>query len=97
VATTIALDTTLAPFVRLDVGGVEEHVAKGHVAQRPVAEGGHHLVELAADAADRRVGDARLDPECSNEIIDLAGGDPVDVRLHHDRPQRLVDAPTRLE
>ena len=36
-------------------------------------------------------------PRAAHEIVDLAGADTVDVRLHHDRPQGAVDPPARLE
>lgn len=61
------------------------------------AEGGHHLVQAGADARDLRFGDARVDPECSDQVVDGAGGHARDVGVHHHGVQRLVDTPAGLE
>jgi hypothetical protein len=84
-------------FVGFDVGGVEEHVGELDVVQGPVAELGHHHVELAADAAHLTFGDPRLDPQGLDQVVDLAGRHSVDVGLHDHRPQRLVDPPAGFE
>src|SRR5439155_26843796 len=36
-------------------------------------------------------------PQLLNETVDLASADPVDVRLQHDRDDRLLRAPPRLQ
>ena len=44
-----------------------------------------------------RLGDPRVDAEGGDEVIDLAGGDAVDVGLHHHREQGPVDAPAPFQ
>jgi hypothetical protein len=61
VATTTALLHDDAPSTGRDVGGVEEDVGEGRVAQGSVAEGGDDPVELGADAADLALADAGVD------------------------------------
>jgi hypothetical protein len=83
----------LRTLMGLDVGGVEEEVGEGRVLEPARPELTDHRVELAADAADLALLDARLDAQGSHEVVDLARGHAVDVGLHHHRPEGLVDAP----
>jgi hypothetical protein len=85
------------PVVGLDVGGVEEEVGEGDVVEGPLPEAADHAVELAADAGHLALADAGLDAEGGHEVVDLACRDAVDVGLHDDRPEGLVDAPAGLE
>src|SRR3546814_17236659 len=73
------------------IGRVEEHVRVGGVREWPVPERGDVLVEVAADPGDLGLADPGVGAERLHEIVDLAGGDAVDVRLHHDRKTGLVD------
>ena len=84
-------------LVGLDVRGVEEHVREGDMVEAPLAEGADDRVELAADPAHLALADPGVDAQGPHEVVDLAGADAVDVRLHHDRPQGAVDPPPRLE
>ena len=81
----------------MQVGRIEVDVREAGVVQPSRAEGGHHLVQAGADARDLRFGDARVDPECSDQVVDGAGGHASDVGLHHHGVQRLVDTPAGLE
>ena len=67
------------------------------VVQRPAAERLHLLVQAGADPAHLRLGDARLDAQRLDQVVDRPGRDPVDVGLHHHRIKGLVDPPPRLE
>jgi hypothetical protein len=92
--------------LRRDVGGGVAHVQVGRVqvdvGELDVVEPsgpkrGHDLVQAGADAADLGLGDARVDPQRRDQIVHRAGGHAGDVRLHHHRVQRLVDAAAWLE
>ena len=85
------------PVMGLDVRGVEEEVGEADMVERPLAEAGDDRVELAADAADLALGHARLDAQGHDQVVDLARRHTVDVGLHDDRPEGLVDAPPRLQ
>ena len=84
-------------LVGLQVGGIQEDVGKAGARKRAVTKGAHMLIEPRADARDLGLRDPGIDAERAHQIVDLAGADPVDVGLHHDRPQRPVDATARLE
>ena len=73
------------------VGRVEEHVRVRAVRERPIAERRDVLVEVAADPRHLRLADPGVGTERLHQVVDLAGGDAVDVRLHHDREQGLID------
>ena len=62
-----------------------------------LAERADDRVELAADPGHLALADPRLDAQGADEVVDLAGADAVDVRLHDDRPEGPVDPPPRLE
>jgi hypothetical protein len=59
-------------------------------------EGPHLLVEDLADARDLAPGDP-IDPERLHQIIDLAGGHPLHVGLHHDGVKRLLGTSARFQ
>jgi hypothetical protein len=61
---------------RRAVGGVEEHVGKRGLGQRPVPEGTHFFVEVGADPAHLGLGDAGVGAQRADQIVDLAGGTP---------------------
>jgi hypothetical protein len=81
----------------LGVGGVHEQVREGGVRQRARAERRDLGVQLGAAPADLRLGDAGIDAQGADQVVDLAGGGAVDVGLHHDRQQRPVDAPAGFQ
>jgi hypothetical protein len=81
----------------MQVGGVEEQVGKGGVVQRPAAERRHGLVQPCADPRHLRLRDAGVDAERGHQVVDGAGGDAVDIGLHHYRIQGLVDPAPRLQ
>ena len=93
------LRTTLARSSEagLHVGGVTEHVGKGQVGQGPFAKRRHLLVETRADSRYLGLGDSGVDAERLDQIVDIARRDPVDVGLHDDGVEDLVDAPAALE
>ncbi len=61
------------------------------------AERAHGLVQPGADPRDLGLGDPRVDAHRLDQVVDTAGGDALDVGLHHHRIQRLVDAAAGLE
>ena len=61
------------------------------------AERADDLVELSADPGHLGLGDAGVGAERDHEIVDAAGGDAVDVGLHHHRIQGLVDPAAGFE
>src|ERR671925_1500735 len=63
--------------------------------ERPVAERLHLLVEPGADARDLRARDAQT--ERLHQLVDLARRNAANVRLLHDRDQRLLRTFARLE
>lgn len=88
----LRMDVT--PVPHLQVLGIEPEV--GEPALRGSgAEGLDLLVELAADAGDLVL--AHVDAELGDQVVDLAGRDPVDVGLHDHAEQRLLGAFARLQ
>jgi hypothetical protein len=81
----------------LAVGGVHEDVGEGLAGQRPVPEGRDLGVQISADAADLRLGDAAVRPQSPDEVVNLAGAHPVQIGLHHHREQGLVNPPAALQ
>jgi len=79
----------------LEVLGVEPQVGVGAL-QRPRAELLDVLVKVTAHPRHPVLAHA-LDAELLDEAVDLPGGDAVDVGLHHDRDDRLLAAPPRLQ
>jgi len=76
---------------------VEEHVGEVLARKRAVTKLGHFRIQARADAGYFGLRYPGVRTECCDEIIDLAGGDAVDVGLHHDREQCLVDAAAALQ
>ena len=67
----------LAPDAALEQRRIGEDLGELDMAQQPGPERGHLLVEAGADAAHFAPGDPAGDPERGNQVINLAGGDPV--------------------
>src|SRR5262245_32898834 len=63
--------------------------------ERPVAERLHLLVQTGADPRDLRLRDPQT--ERLDYLVDLPGRNAGDIRLLHDRDQRLLRALPRLE
>jgi hypothetical protein len=82
---------------RLAVGGIQEEVGKRRLGQGAVAEGGDFLVQVGADPRDLALGDASVGTQRPHQVVDLPGGDAVQVGLHHHGEQRLVDPPAALQ
>ncbi len=81
----------------MEVDRVEVDVGERRVVERPGPERADDLVELFADPGDLGLGDAGVRTECDDQVIDAARGHAVDVGLHHDRVERLIDAAPGLE
>jgi hypothetical protein len=81
----------------LAVGGVHEQVGKLLLGKRPVPERGHLDVKIGADPGDLALGDPGIGAQRGDQVIDLAGGNPVHIGLHHHREQRLIDAAATLQ
>ena len=81
----------------LHVGGVAEQIGKAHVPEGSGAERFQVLVELSADPAHLGLRHPRGRPERLDQVVDLAGGHPVDIRLHDHGEQGPVDAPAPLQ
>ena len=79
----------------LAVGRIEEHIRRRLDAEIAFAPGGDVGVELTADPADLGLGDAGLNTERGDQVVDLAGRDPFDPGLHHHGVQRDIDAAAR--
>jgi hypothetical protein len=75
--------------------GVHPQVRIG-AFQGPLAEAADLLIQAAAQPGDLVLGHA-LQAHLLDQPVDLAGGDPVDIRLLDDRDQRLLGPPARLE
>ena len=74
--------------------GVEPQVGVA-AFERTITERVDLLVEPGADPGDLALRDPQ--PKRLDDLVDLARGDAGDVRLLHDRDERLLRAPTRLE
>ncbi len=59
--------------------------------------GAHFLVEVGADLAHLRLADTGVRAQRCDQVVDLAGGHAVQVGLHHDGEQGLVDPAAALE
>ena len=81
----------------LAVGGVEKHVRVRVALQRPAPERGDLLIQVLADPRHLGLGDAGVDAEGLDQVVDLPGGDAVQVRLHDHRVQGLVDPAAPLQ
>jgi hypothetical protein len=74
--------------------GVDEQIRIAAL-QRPLAERLHLLVQQPRDPAHLGLRDSQ--PERLDELIDPAGRDAADIRLLHDRDERLLRALARLQ
>jgi len=81
----------------VQVGRVQVDVREGGVVQPSGAKRGDDLVQAGADAGDLGLGDARVDTQRRDQVVDRPGGHAGHVGLHYHRVQRLVDAPARFE
>ena len=77
----------------MQVGGIEPDVGEPAVVEPAPPKGPDRLVETGTDAADLGFGDPRLRTHGLDEVVDGPGRDPVDVGLHDDGVEGLVDAP----
>ena len=64
--------------------------------ERPRAKRRHHGIELAADARHLRLRDA-VQAERLHQLVDLPRRDAVHVGFLHDRQQRVLGPPARLQ
>jgi hypothetical protein len=76
----------------LDVGGVEKEAGEPDVIQGPAPERVELFVEAGADPRHLALGYAGVRAEGFDQVVDGAGGDSVDVGLHDDCVEGLVDA-----
>ena len=67
------------------------------MVKRLLQEGFHLLIEALADAAHLRFGDAAGSAQRLDQGVDLAGGDPAGVGLHHYGVERFVDPAVEFE
>jgi hypothetical protein len=84
-----------AVIAHLELLGVEPQVRVGAL-KRPGAERLDLLVQRPAQGRHAVLGHA-LDAQLLDEPVDLARRDAVDVGLHHDRDDRLLGTPARLQ
>lgn len=73
-------------------GGVEEDVGEVLASQRAATKLGHLRIQARVNFRQCGLRNVGVGTECCDQVADLAGGDAVDVGLHHDREQRPVDA-----
>ena len=76
-------------------GGIEDDVG-ALVLDGSVAKGLDLGIEHLAQPADLRLGDA-VDAEGLDQVVDLAGGNTLNVGLDHDGVERLLGAPPWFE
>jgi hypothetical protein len=93
----MAWDTIRLPDPGFAIGGVEKHGGEVLRGQGAVAELGNFLVQTRADPRHLRFGDPGVSAERFDEVIHFAGRDAVDVGLHHDREQGLVNPAAPLQ
>jgi len=75
--------------------GVQPQIRVGAL-KGSLAEYGDLFVQAAAQPADGVLAH-RLQPQLLDQPVDLAGRDAVDIGLLHDRDQRLLGPPARLQ
>ena len=90
-------DLQVAAQTAVEVRRIEVDVRKTGMVQRPAQKGFHLLVQALADAAHLRFGDAARPALRLDQGVDLAGGDPTGVGLHHHGVEGLVDPAAWLE
>ena len=79
------------------VGRVEEHVGIRRVREGPVTERGDVLVQVRADPRHLALANPGVCAERLHQVIDLPRAHAVDIRLHHDREQRLIHPPAAFQ
>ena len=84
-----------AGLAHLYIGGVEPEI-RPVAFQRPVQEGLHLVVDLAAQPRYLALGDAGHSHGL-HQVIDRAGGDALDVGFLDHRGERLLGHPPRFE
>ena len=65
--------------------------------KRAVTKLGHLRIQSRTDAGYFGLKNAGVRPECCDHTINFAGGDAVDIGLHHDGEHCLVDAAAALQ
>lgn len=85
------------PDAGFAVGGIKEHVGEVLAREGAVTELGDLCVQTGADPGHLRLRDPCVSTECLDQVVDLSGRDAVDVGLHHDSEQRLIDPAPALE
>jgi hypothetical protein len=83
-----------APIADLDLLGAQPQLGIGAL-QRPLAEELDLLIQRPADRSNAVLGHP-LDPQLFHQPIDLTGAHAVDIRLQHDRDDRLLGPAPRL-
>lgn len=81
----------------IEVGRIQPEVGKPGVIQWPVGEFCDDLVEVLADPGHAGSADAVVIAEGFDDLVDFAGGDPVDPGLADHRVEGFVDAFTGVE
>lgn len=82
---------------RLAVRGVEEHIRVASLAEVPVPERSNLTIQVRANPRHFGLGDASVRAEGLDDVIDLPGGHPMQVSLHHHREQGLIDPAAPLQ
>ena len=70
---------------------VQVDVGEPHVVQPPLAEHGQLAVQVLADPRDLALGDPGVRAQGLDQVVDRSRGHAVDVGLHDDGEQGLVD------
>jgi hypothetical protein len=81
------------PDPLLAVSRVKAQIGEVLAGEGAVAKLGDFRVKTCTDARYFGFGDPGIGAECFDKIVDFAGRDTVDIDLHHDREQGLVDPP----
>jgi hypothetical protein len=81
----------------LAVGRINEHIGERLAGQGAVPERRDLLVQVGTDPGDLALGDAAVSTQRPHQIVDLASGDAVQIRLHDHREQRLIDPAAPLQ
>jgi hypothetical protein len=96
-AMTTAWDTIRRFMQNLQAVASRNTFGEAKRCQIPFRERGDLLVKTRADSRDLRLRDSRIGAEGLYGIINLPSGDPVQICLHHDRKQGLVNSAATLQ